>query len=194
MFRVIMQDMSRFFYRYAGTGSRIGIIVFVFVFVSVALRARMKKESIWQNWHVLFHAVSAALLAMYLYIAVGITLLSRSEEYSPIINLRLFSTFGGSFTDRMYIYENILLLAPLGILLFILAKPFRNPMVSLLTGAAASLTIETAQVLTRRGRFEVDDLLTNTIGMMLGYCSCRLPATIYRKWKLGRVNIGKSFL
>lgn len=194
MFQAIMHNMLHFFHMYAGAGSGIGFLVFVLALVPVIKHARTQKESLWRNRHALVGAAVFACLAMYLYIAVGITLLSRREGYSAIINVRVFSTFSGSFTDRMYVYENILLFLPLGILLFILAKPFRNPFVSFLTGAAASLAIETMQALTRRGSFEVDDLLTNTLGMMIGYCACRLPLLLYQRCKSDRMNKVRSSL
>lgn len=178
MFHAIAQNMSRFFHMYAGMGSVIGASVFVLSFTLAFWNAKKRGISVWRQKRAVARAFIAALLAMYLYIVIGITLLSRSEGYSATVNLRLFSTFGASFSDRMFAYENILLFVPLGILLFALAEPFRKPHISLLAGLCASLSIETAQLFTHLGRFEADDLLTNTCGMLLGYCACKAPALL----------------
>lgn len=37
------------------------------------------------------------------------------------------------------------------------------------TGAFTSICIESLQLVTGRGYFQIDDILTNTLGMFLGY-------------------------
>lgn len=184
MVQVIIQNMSLFFHMYAGRGSRIGVVVFFLALGLGLWQAKRQGGSLRQGKRALIRSVAAAFLAMYAYIVIGITMLSRSEGYSPVINLRLFSTFGDSFFLRMYVYENILLFVPLSMLLFLLAEPFQKIWVSLMTGFCASLAIETAQLLTCRGRFEADDLLTNTFGMLVGYCMCKLPALLFARLEI----------
>ena len=64
---------------------------------------------------------------------------------------------------------NILLFMPLGALLADgrwYHKPWWMP---LLTGALISLTVETIQLLTHVGYFEVDDIIWNAAGTLLGF-------------------------
>lgn len=183
MIRTIRQNILYFFYMYAGWGGRIAVIVFAAVFLAGGWYTKCHNGGRFFHYRTLFRAVTAAGLAMYVYIVIGITLLSRSEAYSAVVNLRLFSTFGSDFWSHMFIYENILLFVPLGILLFLLAKPFRKAAVSLFTGAACSLVIETIQFLTHLGRFELDDILTNTIGMLIGFLLCRCLILVFRRLK-----------
>ena len=61
-----------------------------------------------------------------------------------------------------------------------LFRPMRNLVLSLMAGAFCSLMIETTQLITQRGYFQVDDILMNSIGTVIG-CSCFCLLTgIYR--------------
>ena len=120
-------------------------------------------------------------LAAYIYIVIGITILSRSESGTRWASFKLFRTFRNTFSARKQIYENVLMFVPYAVLLYGLAKPFRRWWVALLMGAGSSFFIEVTQWVTRTGYFEVDDILTNTIGMMLGYLMCRIIEKVY-KW------------
>ena len=106
-------------------------------------------------------------------------MLGFKYSYLLYVLLVLFHTFRNNFISRMFIYENILLFVPLGILLFILSKLFRNAWVALLTGCLCSLTIEVTQLVAHVGRFELDDILTNTMGMLFGNLTCKLVVYIY---------------
>ena len=63
---------------------------------------------------------------------------------------------------------NILLFIPLGIILYeFLGK--RKMLFYLLTGFLLSLTVETLQLSIHTGTFDVDDLIWNTTGTVLGF-------------------------
>lgn len=113
-------------------------------------------------------------LVTYIYIVIGITILSRSEGGTSGASVELFRTFRNTFFARKQIYENILMFVPYAVLLYGLARPFRRWWIALLMGAGSSLLIEVAQWVTRTGYFEVDDILTNTVGMVIGYLMCRM--------------------
>ena len=48
-------------------------------------------------------------------------------------------------------------------------------------GVVSSLFIEIMQWLTKTGYFELDDIMTNTLGMLIGYLICVLFVEIYKK-------------
>lgn len=64
---------------------------------------------------------------------------------------------------------NIIMLVPFGFLLPILFPPMKKGWLTYLTGFGLSLVIESIQLVTGKGLFEVDDLIDNTIGSMIGY-------------------------
>lgn len=125
--------------------------------------------------------VGIFLLILYMYIVISITILSRSESGTWGASFEVFRTFRNTFYARKQIYENIIMFVPYAMLLYGLAERFRSLWRMLLIGAGSSLLIEVTQWLTRTGYFEVDDILTNTIGMLLGYLVCLLIEKLYRQ-------------
>lgn len=146
-----------------------------FAIEEVTAKCRKKKRKVLS----LRRSLILILLYFYIYLVIVITLLSRSETYTAVVNLKLFSTFRKEFISQMYLYENILLFVPLSVLLYALAKPFRRLDVLLVIGIGASLLIELLQYVTHWGRFEVDDILTNNIGTLLG---------VVLAWLISRMN------
>ncbi len=81
---------------------------------------------------------------------------------------------------------NIVAFAPFGFLLPLLSVKERRMIMILLLSFELSLVIEVVQLFTGRGSFDVDDLLLNTLGGMLGYgCYC-LFARMSREQGRGR--------
>lgn len=74
---------------------------------------------------------------------------------------------------------NILAFAPFGFFLPYLKKEYRRFWIVALMSFLFSQTIEVIQLVTKVGSFDVDDILLNTIGGMLGYLSYK----IYLKFK-----------
>ncbi|MFG2005359.1 VanZ family protein [Spirillospora sp. NPDC048911] len=65
---------------------------------------------------------------------------------------------------------NLMLLAPLGILLPVVSTRLRGPVRLFLIGGVVSLMIETTQGLLVQGRaFDVDDVILNAAGVVLAY-------------------------
>ncbi len=64
-------------------------------------------------------------------------------------------------------YLNILLFVPIGCLVGLIANKYRL-MYAVLVGSFVSETIECSQLIWQRGTFDVNDLMNNTIGAMIG--------------------------
>ena len=60
-------------------------------------------------------------------------------------------------------------------------KQMRNWKRSFLLGFAGSLLIETLQMLTGRGLFQLDDLITNAAGMMAGYGIYQIAKKLWKR-------------
>jgi VanZ family protein len=65
--------------------------------------------------------------------------------------------------------ENVLLFVPFGILVPLKSNFFKKWWNLILAAFISSLSIEMAQLITARGYFEIDDILLNTAGAVLGY-------------------------
>lgn len=81
---------------------------------------------------------------------------------------------------------NVAIFIPIGVLLGCLSKRLKWWMVALI-GVGISLTIEILQYLLKRGFAEVDDVMHNTLGCLIGFL---MVAVIKGMWKLSRMMIG----
>lgn len=138
----------------------------------VKKRGRLNRET----KHQLFWK---ACMAMYLMMLVQITLLEREAGSRTKVSLKLFETFGGPMSNA-FVVENVLLFMPYGLILPMIWKGLRKMkifpqmMLCILVGFVSSLMIECTQFVTQRGYFQVDDIMTNTIGMFCGWLLCRI--------------------
>lgn len=69
---------------------------------------------------------------------------------------------------------NVLLFIPLGLLLPAVCKPMKRFWCFLLTAAAGIVAIEVLQLLSGLGICDIDDLILNLVGALLGYLICHI--------------------
>ena len=79
---------------------------------------------------------------------------------------------------------NVLIFIPLGYMLPRLGRAFRNIFICLGTGLLVVLAIELFQLLTAFGSFDVDDILLNELGILIGYLCYRIWSCFTRKKNL----------
>ncbi|MCR5009653.1 MAG: VanZ family protein [Clostridia bacterium] len=125
------------------------------------------------------------LLAAYAGFVIGETILNPSfvpGEYSSGVNLVPFRDLIYYTRRRLswYFWQallNIVLFLPYGVFLKI---GRRKLWVSALIGFGSSLLIEAVEYITNRGVFDVDDLILNTLGVVIGYLLAALFFRIRR--------------
>lgn len=122
------------------------------------------------------------IFAVYLVQVAMITFFSREPGSRSGIDWRLFETWGGSPQSQAFVIENILLFLPLGGLLAVMGRAFRNMGVCILTGFLLSCGIELMQLVTGRGYCQLDDVVMNVIGTAIG-------AAVMRRWKALRHGV-----
>ena len=115
-----------------------------------------------------------AAFVIYLALMLVITFLSREGGDSKGIDLELFSTWGINDRNNAFVIENVLLFVPYGFLAGFAFGRYRRFLPCRALGALTSLGIETLQLITGRGFFQIDDILTNTLGAVLGFLLYRL--------------------
>ncbi|MBH5316376.1 VanZ family protein [Paenibacillus sp. GSMTC-2017] len=110
-------------------------------------------------------------------------LLSRQLDTGNIIPFReisrsLHSINGHSIVNLL---GNVVIFIPLGILLGLLFDHERMAGVRIwVCSLFLSLSLEIAQLLFMIGQFDVDDLLLNSLGGLLGYAICRAVVITFR--------------
>ena len=121
-------------------------------------------------------SIAAALAAAYMFIVLTITVFKRGPTDLPKNYFPPFWAYGMIISKSkiardlaIQIIMNVIMLVPLGFLIpfFIEKKP-------IIFGAVCSLIIELVQLVTKRGYFEIDDIIHNTIGITIGFVCYKL--------------------
>ncbi len=122
--------------------------------------------------------ISVSAFCVYFAVIILITLLSRESGGSKVVDLQLFSTWGINRRNNALVAENVLLFIPYGFLSSAAFRGMRNILSCTAFGAATSVGVECLQLVTGRGFFQLDDILTNAMGAMLG---CMAYLLLFRK-------------
>jgi glycopeptide antibiotics resistance protein len=98
----------------------------------------------------------------------------RHSNFSPLHTVKLYMR--SNLSERIVfanIGGNILGFVPFGFLLPLLFRFFHKKRRIIAAGLLFSFGFETAQLITGLGRFDIDDLLLNTVGALLGFLLLR---------------------
>ncbi len=113
--------------------------------------------------------IGLSMLIPYVFLVLAVTVFLRTPAETSNIVLEPFRTYRDFFADDFTHFEiraNILLFIPIGILLPMVKKtPWYLP---IFVGIAFSVIIELIQFISHRGMCETDDVISNTIGLLIG--------------------------
>ncbi|NLM35434.1 MAG: VanZ family protein [Clostridiales bacterium] len=162
----------------------LGIIVVVFVSIGYFLIFKvMKKDSKKLSKRKFF---VGALLLCYMVVVLGATMFSRPSFEISASSLHLFFSYKdawNSFSKAAWrnIILNICMFIPLGFLLPLFSDKFKIWWKNYLVGLATTLIIELLQLVTHRGIFEIDDIINNFWGTMIGYGLIILVKDLFKR-------------
>lgn len=174
MIDFIIQDITGYLTKYIESAVIVATVFALGRFVAALfLMLGSKGHMYWKKWLKILLSLPVDFVAsFYVFMVVVITFFSRMEGSTDVVNTQLFSTFRSDLASRIYIIENIVMFIPLGVFLrWYGLKHFRMG-IPLIIGF--STLIEMMQYLTGRGRMEVDDIMTNTIGGFMGFILMKL--------------------
>ncbi len=114
------------------------------------------------------------LLSVWFLAVLGLTTFSREANYTGRIKLTFFSGYINawnqwSYSELQLVIFNVLLFAPLGFLLPFLLERGKKLSFVCIVSFSATLFIESLQLVTGRGIFDLDDLFHNLVGSLFGY-------------------------
>ena len=117
---------------------------------------------------------------------MGRTYIDRDYHYNltPFREIRRFIVYRrtlGWFAVFSNLLGNVLAFVPFGMILPMLTPKCRNFFHIVLLGFDFSLFVETIQLISKVGSFDVDDLILNTLGAALGYLAYRLIRRYFRR-------------
>lgn len=136
------------------------LLVFIIVMLSCYMAAKKK------NWDKAQRCVFPVLV-FFLCVVFSITIVNRLPYDEVQYNLSFFWSYLAAAERNYYILEillNYFMLLPYGLL----ASFFVKRRYAILSGILLSIGIEIAQLFMKRGLFEFDDILGNSIGVVLG--------------------------
>lgn len=133
--------------------------------------------------------IPADMLVIYVLIILASTVLTRGSlydtEWRELVNLNLIDTWSerlsGDFYGKSELLLNFCMLLPVGVLFPWATK--RGIVLTAIAGLGLIVVIEFAQLVTRRGFFELTDIFDNTVGVIIGYGIYRFGAWLWRRWK-----------
>lgn len=134
-----------------------------------------------------------------IYVLLLIYFLFFSEEYGrvaaaerayrynliPFVEIRRFWIYReqvGAFAMFTNIFGNVLGFIPFGFILPIINRRMRSGFLITLSGFGLSVTVEVIQLVTKVGCFDVDDMILNTLGALLGYLAFAVCDYLRRKY------------
>ncbi len=135
---------------------------------NIILKLSGKKCCRW--WQMILSVCIFGILCVYLSYLVSLTLSGREAgSRTNKVNLEIFGTWRADGSLSTHALENVLLFVPFGMLVPLTSRFFKKWWNLILMAFITSLLIEMMQLVTGRGYFEMDDLILNTFGAVLGY-------------------------
>ena len=116
----------------------------------------------------------------------GVEFAQREYHYNltPLQEIRRFWIYReqlGVFAVVTNLLGNVIGFIPYGFILPVIARKCRSGFFIILSGFGISLLVETIQLITKVGCFDVDDLILNTLGAALGYLAFAVCNYLRRK-------------
>lgn len=176
---------------YLPIGILCGILVVVLYVICILCLERKNRKKNRLSVHVR-NSVVWFILSVYIAVMSVTVFLSREPGSRQGIDMTLFGTWGITPQAHAFVIENVLLFVPFGILCPFAVTPTgrtsddtrsRGRIASrftVLLGFIISVGIETVQLLTERGYCQLDDIVMNTLGSLVGYMIFLVIDRIFR--------------
>lgn len=176
---------------YLPIGILCGILVVVIYVICILCLERKNRKKNRLSVHVR-NSVVWFILSVYIVVMSVTVFLSREPGSRHGIDMTLFGTWGITPQAHAFVIENVLLFVPFGILCPFAVTPTgrtsddthsRGRIASrftVLLGFIISVGIETVQFLTERGYCQLDDIVMNTLGSLVGYMIFLVIDRIFR--------------
>lgn len=150
------------------------------------MNEKKEKNHVWIAW--IFFIIYMVFLMYFLFFAeiTGRTYVERDYHYNliPFREIKRFIVYReqlGKFAVCTNLFGNVAAFIPFGTVLPMLMKKSRNFFRITLYSFEFSLFVEIAQLVSKVGSFDVDDLFLNTLGGAIGYLLFGLLCYLGRK-------------
>lgn len=140
-------------------------------------------------------SIRRILLILYIFCIVYITVLSRNRSIRRIAHTDPFWSYSfllhGNLEKLSGIFQNILLFVPIGYMLASFQhRRWKGFSAAVFLSAFLSLTIECVQYFTGFGWFDVDDLINNSVGAVIGAGLFSFCSHLGKRWNCDKASLG----
>lgn len=147
-------------------------IIVVLLLLKIAFHRKIHRAII-QKIPVIF------LFITYIYCVLQLTVFSRSVGNYGGIDMRFLIRWNEWYGEKAYFIANIIMFVPMGIFLPMLCKWTKHLLVALPIGILASIAIESVQLKYQLGFCQLDDVVANSSGFLIGFLIFLLIQDIY---------------
>lgn len=128
------------------------------------------------------HFLGSNLFVIYLWMLVMIVFFCREPGSRVGTDFRFMGTWGTTMQDHAWVIENIFLFLPFGFL-FPVWLPKKKTAWTIPVGFLCSVDIEYCQLRTGRGFCQLDDVIMNTLGAVIGFLCWKIAHSLCRHHK-----------
>lgn len=119
------------------------------------------------------------LFIVYTYCILQLTLLSRPTANYGGIDWRFLARWNENTAQKAFLIANIIMFVPLGILLPMMSRWARHILLSLPSAIICSVAIEAVQLKYQLGYCQLDDVIANSAGFLIGFLIYLAIADVY---------------
>lgn len=149
--------------QYLPIGAGIGLVVCIMMYSYNHLTGRKNGSYL-----------SMFLLSVYVVVLSYLVFFNREPGSRDEVTLELFGTVGNGLRGDSYVLENVFVFVPFGFLLPLVWKRMQSFGWCVSFGCLCSVGIEVLQYVTKRGYSQLDDVVMNTLGTLLGWVLWRM--------------------
>jgi glycopeptide antibiotics resistance protein len=103
-----------------------------------------------------------------------------SANFIPFKTIKMYIRYRSSLNSFANLFGNLFILTPLGIILPFAWRKKHSVFLITAIGFLVSMAVETLQLVLGVGAFDVDDLILNTLGVIVGYILYKIGELLYR--------------
>ncbi|MBD5449357.1 MAG: VanZ family protein [Lachnospiraceae bacterium] len=119
------------------------------------------------------------LFIAYTYCILRLTLLSRPTANYGGIDWRFLAKWNENTAQKAFLIANIIMFIPFGVLLPMMSKWTKHILIALPTAIVCSIAIEAMQLKYQLGYCQLDDVIANSVGFLVGFLIYLVIADIY---------------
>lgn len=127
-----------------------------------------------------FRILPLFFLIVYIYCVLQLTIFSRKPGNYGGTDMRFLAKWDEWYGEKAYLISNIIMFIPLGILLPMLGKWMRHIVLSFPVAILCSVGIEAVQLKYQLGFCQLDDVVANSIGFLIGFLVFLILYDVYQ--------------